>query len=143
MQQRFKLNYAVIFSMLGTIILSGLVWLWIFGTPIVELLHGEALPSEVSRTIGTFTILWFGLLIFITGVVISETSVFFSDEFIRKGIVRPTKLLWRDVTSVYRFGYRVTIRSTNKKTEINLIFYSDPDKIMRFIEDHTQTQGQS
>ena len=141
MQQRFKVNYAVVCSMLVMFMLSGLVWLWLFVTPLAELLSGETLPSETSRTLGTFTILWFGLLIFLIGVVISETSACFSDEFIRKGRLRQTKFMWRDVTSVYRFGYRVIIRSTNKKMEINLVYYSDPDKIMRFIQDHTQTQG--
>jgi len=141
MQRPFKVNYVVVCSFLVSILLGGLLWLWLFSTPVTKLFRGETLSQETMKALIFLTILLLGTLSFSVGVLISETSVVFSDEFVRKGKLRHAMLMWRDVTSVSRFGYRVILRSVNRKMEINLIYYSDPDKIMHFIQDHTQTRG--
>jgi hypothetical protein len=138
MKQQFKINYIVICSILLPILLGIFVGFWFLGRPLYALFSGENISTQLTTTLIILIVFWFGLITYLLGTLISALSMVFTDEFIQKGGIKPLKLLWSDITKVSRFGYRVILRSNNRKMEVNLIYFADPDEVVRFIQKWTQ-----
>jgi hypothetical protein len=137
----FKHNSIVVYSIILTVIFCILVWFWVFGEPILAILNGEPMAENTKSTLVVLSMFWFGLLTFILWVLFSETSVIFTDDFVKKRLfLRDSKLMWKDITVTARFGFRVILKSARKKMEINLLYFADPEEIVRFIQTHTQAQ---
>jgi len=81
--------------------------------------------------------LFLGLVLYSLFVSYTESSLIFTEESItKKGLFGEKKLLWAEVVSMYTIGPRLTIKTNDKRLQINQNHYRDPDKLIIFIQDH-------
>jgi hypothetical protein len=117
----------------------GILFLLLFTFPLVEsvkkgliLTLYEILGSIVVNIMIIGNVLWIWLITF------SESSVEFTETYIRKtgALGIKTNISWSDNISIFKIGARINIQSPTKKIKINTNYYREPDKLIEYLEDH-------
>jgi hypothetical protein len=137
-QVNFARNYLLLLAFIIPMTVIGICFLGVFTIPmIISLNNGLRLTGYEILSAAIVNILVLGLVFFAWVVGYTESSIEFTEISIRKKrIFQTTAIRWSEVISVYMIGTRITIRSQNKKIQLNTIYYHEPDKLIKFIRDH-------
>jgi len=134
----FVRNYALILAFIIPITLLGIFILMCFTIPLIKSINTglELARHEIWAAI-TLNILVFGSVFYSLFISYTESSLIFTEKSITKKLLfGEKKLLWSEVVSVYTIGPRLTIKANEKRLQINLNYYRDPDELIIFIRDH-------
>jgi hypothetical protein len=137
-QVKFARNYLLLLAFILPMSVLGVSFIGIFTIPMIKSLeNGHKLTNSEMWSAVIVNILVLGLVLFSWTVGYIESSIEFTEMYIKKrGIFQPTIIKWSDVISVYMIGTRITIRSQNKKLQLNTVYYHESDKLINFIRDH-------
>ena len=137
-QIHFARNYAFLGAFIIPMTILGIFFFAVFTIPtIISLENGLVLAKNELLIAVLLNFVICGLVLFAWLVGYIESSIEFSDEYVKKkGIFRHAKIKWSDVITVFRIGSRVTIKSKKSKIQINIIYFSEPENVIKFVRDH-------
>lgn len=133
----FSRNYKLLLFLTIPITALGIYFAGIFTIPIlVSLSNGLMLTKNELWSTVLLNVLVLGFVIYVWIMGYIESSIEFTDTNLRKKRwIGSTTINWSDVSSIFTIGRRLIIQTHSRKLEVNTIYYREPDKLIKFIQD--------
>jgi hypothetical protein len=141
-QINFKRNNWILLSLIVPITGLGILFLSLFTIPLIISING-GLSLNTYEIWGALlvNIIVLGLVFFAWVVGITGSSIEFTDLGITKrGVVGSTTIKWSEIVTVYTLGMRIFIKTHDKKIEINMIYYRNPEELVRLIRENYKSE---
>lgn len=135
----FSRNYQLLLAFIIPITILGLFFIGIFTIPLImSSNNGIKLTNYELWSAIILNILVLGFVIYVWVIGYTESSIEFTDTYLRKkGFLRSATLNWSDISSVSTIGARIIIQSQSRKVEVNMVFYHEPEEMIKFIQNQT------